>query len=160
MKHGRPRGAAFPRPSMTPHDPRELKKTLVEWGFEVYRTLPDRVVLADRVRDNLIMDSGVSVIVAPSLALRVITRAQASDFPGESPEALGARARRQGSQARSVGYVEVDARAVPVTDPSDVSHLLDTWYEVGFVKSVDGIDALAGEIREALGFEKAARGLR
>ena len=44
---------------MTP-TPADLKKTLVARGFEVYRTLGDQVVLADRVRENLIMDSGVA----------------------------------------------------------------------------------------------------
>jgi len=41
--------------------PAELKKALTAEGFEIYRTTGDRILLADRVRDNLIMDSGVSV---------------------------------------------------------------------------------------------------
>ena len=42
-------------------NPRELKKALVSSGFEVFRTMPDHVVLAERPRENLILDSGVRV---------------------------------------------------------------------------------------------------
>ena len=38
-----------------------VKAALTEAGFEVYRTTADNVHLAERVRDNLIMDSGVFV---------------------------------------------------------------------------------------------------
>ncbi len=60
--------------------PSELKKTLIAQGFEIYRTSPDQVSLADRVRDNLLMDAGVGVRVQ-ELSVRVVFKAQASDFP-------------------------------------------------------------------------------
>ncbi len=80
--------------------PSELKKLLSNAGFEIYRTAGDRVELADRVRDNLIMDSGVSVLAAGGeLVVRFITRAQASEFTGESEEQLFERARLMGAGA-------------------------------------------------------------
>src|SRR5436853_550872 len=50
----------------------EIKKALLASGFEVYRTRGNEVHSADRVRDNLIMDSGVSVRVGAGLAPRAL----------------------------------------------------------------------------------------
>src|SRR5262249_41968999 len=44
-------------PSVTPS---ELKKQLIAAGLEIFRVQGNRVHLADRVRENLIMDGGVS----------------------------------------------------------------------------------------------------
>ena len=138
---------------MTP-TPAELKKTLVARGFEVYRTLGDQVVLADRVRDNLIMDSGVAVKPGATLAVRFIVRAQASDFPSARPEDLYERARVCAEEARGRGYAEVGVAAVPVRDPGDASNTLDTWYEVAFERAVASEDELEQELRYALSIEK------
>ena len=73
-----------------------LKHALIGEGFEVYRTLGTRIVLAERVRDNLIMDSGVAAVTEERLAVRLTFRAQKSDFPGESDGQIHARARQQG----------------------------------------------------------------
>src|SRR5690606_21407517 len=40
--------------------PRDLKKTLSAQGFQIYRVFGSSVLLAERVRENLIMDSGVA----------------------------------------------------------------------------------------------------
>ena len=64
---------------MTP-TPSDLKKTLVARGFEVYRTMGDHVILADRVRDNLIMDSGVAVRPGKT----VVTRTPSEPRPSSS----------------------------------------------------------------------------
>jgi hypothetical protein len=133
----------------------ELKKTLTSLGFEVYRTLGLRVVLADRVRDNLIMDSGVSVIGGETLTVRFVVRAQANDFPGESPDELFQRARRLGNGSAHHGYVESETSVVRINDPGDRSRTLDTWYEVAFDKPVVDAEQLAAEIRYALGVGKA-----
>ncbi len=138
---------------MTP-TPAELKKTLVARGFEVYRTLGDQVVLADRVRDNLIMDSGVAAKPGATLAVRFVMRAQASDFPSAKPEDLYERARVSAAEARGRGYVEVGVAAVPVRDPGDASNTLDTWYEVAFERAVANEDELEQELRYALSIEK------
>src|SRR4051794_25930173 len=76
--------------------PQQLKKALVASGFEVFRTLPEEVVLAERVRENLILDSGVRV--APlqdgKFQVRLVLRAQKADFPNEDEPSLFARVRK------------------------------------------------------------------
>jgi hypothetical protein len=138
---------------MTP-TPAELKKNLVARGFEVYRTLGDQVVLADRVRDNLIMDSGVAARPGAVLAVRFTVRAQASDFPAAVAGELYDRARACAADAVGRGYSEVGVAEVPVRDPGDASSTLDTWYEVAFERSVASEDELENELRYALGLEK------
>lgn len=137
--------------------PQELKKLLLSSGLEVYRTLPDRVVLADRVRDNLIMDSGVSVLTLESgLGIRVIFRAQGCDFQGESPESLFEHARRLGEPATTGGYAEVTTCVVPIHDPGDKSRVLDTWYEVTFELAIPTDIELLDPLRDALRWPKVA----
>lgn len=138
---------------MTP-TPSELKKTLQARGFEVYRTLGDQVVLADRVRDNLIMDSGVAVRPGDVLAVRFVVRAQASDFPSVPPEDVYERARACAEPALGRGYTEVGVAEVPVHDPGDATLTLDTWYEVSFERAVASEDELEQELRYALALEK------
>lgn len=137
---------------------RELKKTLVREGFEIYRSLSDRIVLADRVRDNLIMDSGVAVGTGDAFSVHVVLRAQASDFPGEGADALWERARRLGATLASRGYSESVARSVPILDPGDQSKTLDTWYEVGMSCTLSDLADLIIELRFALGLDKTVPG--
>ncbi len=133
--------------------PSELKKSLLALGFEIYRTSPDQVSLADRVRDNLLMDAGVCIRL-PELAVRVVLRAQASDFPTDDPEQLYDRVRSLAGAASAKGYREVGCTAVPVRDPGDRSRTLDTWYEVTFECTLDGDADLGAEVRYALALEK------
>ncbi len=136
--------------------PKDLKKTLQSWGFEVFRTLPDRVLLAERVRENLLMDSGLAVLAAPGLALRVRVRAQKSDFPGETESFLEARARQQGAILRARGFVEVDVVWVPIPDPSDERQQLDLWVEVNFVRALDGLEGLQQTLGAVLELARVA----
>jgi hypothetical protein len=138
---------------MTP-TPADLKKTLVARGFEVYRTLVDQVVLADRVRENLIMDSGVAARPGSVLAVRFVVRCQASDFPSLGADDLYERARAYATEAVARGYAEVGVAAIPVRDPGDASSTLDTWYEVAFERAVASEDELEQELRYALALEK------
>src|SRR5882672_4871149 len=85
----------------------EIKKALIAAGFEVYRTRGTEVQIADRVRDNLIMDSGVSVHSADEVRVRFVVRAQRSDCPTESPAVLFERARALAGPANTRGFVEV-----------------------------------------------------
>jgi hypothetical protein len=133
-----------------------LKQALIGEGFEVYRTLGTRVVLAERVRDNLIMDSGVAAVTGERLAVRLTFRAQKSDFPGESDLQIHDRARWLGAPAAARGYSEVERVVVPVPDPSDKSRTLETWYEVAFEKTVQDQVGLFEELRYALSLEKTA----
>ncbi len=134
----------------------ELKKELVARGFEPFRTLPDAVVLADRVRDNLIMDSGVSVGVRATLFVRVVFHAEAMAFPGEGAEELLARARGLASPLLERGYREIGVSALPIRDPGDRSQTLDTWHQVTFELAVGSFEAVLEELAVTLALEKAA----
>ncbi len=135
---------------MTALTPVELKRALIQEGLEVYRTLPDRVVLAERVRDNLLMDGAVSACLLPSLSVRVTLRAQASDFPGESDKLLFERVRRYAASLKERGYAEVDMVVAPLFDPNDKSRTLDTWYEVILALTTPDLPTLVAELRRCL----------
>jgi hypothetical protein len=141
-------------PQLTPS---ELKKALQTQGFEIYRTTPQEVMLADRVRDNLLMDSAVSVSAGTEFVVSVIVRAQSSDFPGEREGSLYSRARRCAEPVQQRGFRETKTAAVPVFDPGDRSRTLDTWYEVRFERKVPDLEHAIVEIRAALALEKCAR---
>src|SRR4029079_14792176 len=135
----------------------EIRKALVAAGFELYRTRGNEVQVADRVRDNLIMDSGVSVRLTGSLTVKVVVRAQRSDFPADAAASLFERARELASAAVSRGYVESATLTSPFHDPADPSRTLDTWYEVYFEKTVPSLEEAMVEVGFALKLEKAAR---
>ncbi len=142
----------MPHPTLT-----ELKKVLRAQGFEIYRSSAEEVVLAERVRDNLLMDSGVRVRLGERLGVRVVIRAQSSDFPGEGAEALLARARRLAETALSRGFRETSTQVVPIRDPGDHSRTLDTWYEVMLDRPLADASELESELRGALTLEKSVR---
>lgn len=136
--------------------PSELKKALLARGFEVYRTTADEVVLADRVRDNLLMDSAVAARTGATLSVRVVVRAAAGDFPGEGAEELLARARRLAEVAAPRGYTEIATKALPIHDPGDRTRTLDTWYEVWLLRGVADVEELYSELNHALSLPKVA----
>jgi hypothetical protein len=135
--------------------PAEMKKALREAGFEIYRTRGDVVHLAERVRENLLMDSGVFVH-ASALAVGFVVRAQRSDFPSELETQLFDRARLLAEAAVSSGYAEVGTHVRECHDPGDGARVLDVWFEVSFEKPISDATALTDEIRFALSIEKAA----
>ncbi len=134
----------------------DLKKELIARGFEPFRTLPDAVVLADRVRDNLIMDSGVSVGVGDTLFVRVVFHAEALAFPGEAVEELVERARALAAPLLERGYREVSVTAVPIRDPGDRTQTLDTWHQVTFERPLGSLEEVLEELRVTIALEKAA----
>jgi hypothetical protein len=136
-------------------NPTEIRKALLAAGFELYRTQGDQVHVADRVRDNLIMDSGVSVSTA--LSVRFVVRAQRSDFPNDGTARLFERARALATSALPRGYAETGTLTTPMHDPADSSRTLDTWYEVVFEKPVPSLEDAMTEVAFALGIEKTAR---
>jgi hypothetical protein len=140
-------------------NPRELKQILVSEGLQVFRVLGSQVVLADRVRENLIMDSGVAVICGETQdehRVRVVVRAQAADYPDEGEQQLFFRAREAGAAPQGAGYLEIQTAVVPVADPGDSARTLDTWYEVTYEKPNLALAALMPELRSALEFRKIA----
>ena len=91
------------RPSMTMKRNSMLKQALREAGLDIYRVSSEEVQLAERVRDNLIMDARVSV---RETLVRFSARARQGDFPEDEGETLFNRARKLGEFARSHGFEE------------------------------------------------------
>lgn len=139
-----------------PSSPQNLKKSLVAEGFEVYRTSPNLIILADRVRDNLLMDSGVAVVQGEPLVVRITLRARAAEFPGDGADALYERARALAAPIRDRGYGEISCTSVPVTDPGDPNRTLDTWYEITYERNLGEEAELHPELRFALSVPKTA----
>lgn len=136
----------------------EIKKALREAGLEVYRTRGDAVYLADRVRENLLMDAGTFVRGGAGVSAHTgfIVRAQRNDFPNDGEEHLFERARHAAASAIARGYRETSAEVRKVLDPGDGERTLDTWCEITFEKESSALDAAVVEARFALGLEKAA----
>src|ERR1700679_1875233 len=111
----------------------EIKKALKEAGLELYRTRGDVVYLADRVRENLLMDAGTFVRggTVGTTAARVgfVLRAQHTHFPNEGEDHLFERARALATPAVERGYLEVSAEVRKVLDPGDDQRTIDTWCE-------------------------------
>lgn len=139
-------------PSLTPS---ELKKQLTAAGLEIFRVQGNRIHLADRVRENLIMDGGVAAVAGDPLVVRFVVRAQSSQFPGESADQLFGRARDAASASAPRGYREVGTSIVHINDPGGGPQTLDTWYEVAYEKPVEPGE-LVDELKYALGVEKSA----
>ena len=137
--------------------PQQLKKALVAGGFEVFRTLPDEVVLAERVRENLILDSGVRIgpTASGGFRVRLVLRAQRTDFPSEDENTLFDRVRKLAEPATDNGFTEVSTNLNAVKDPADPNRTLDTFYEVYLARDVDSFDDALPVLKFALALEKA-----
>lgn len=141
----------MPAPSI-----QELKKAIAQAGFEVYRTRGTEVQLAERPRDNLIMDAGVALFTGEPLRVRFTVRAQKADFQNEDDAALFQRAASLGAPALDRGFAVIEQRARDLPDPGDASKTLDTWYEVVFERSVGSVDEALSDLPFLLKLDKAA----
>lgn len=137
--------------------PTEIKKALIAAGFEYYRTKGDVVHVAERVRENLLMDSGI-FIHAGRGSVGFVVRAQHTDFPHEDDDQLFRRARALAVSALARGYREVEATTRPIFDPGDDQRRIDTWYEILFERDAADLAAALEEVRFALTFPKSAGG--
>jgi hypothetical protein len=133
-----------------------IKRALVEAGFEVFRTRGEEIVLAERPRENLIMDSGVRLRLGESYEVRIVLRAQKADFPNEDEPHLFERVRKLAEPAVSDGFAEVSTAVTRVADPGDAERTLDTFYEITYSKQAPALDDALTELRFALGLEKRA----
>jgi hypothetical protein len=142
----------------TPHNASRIKKALVDAGFEVFRTRGEEIVLAERPRENLIMDSGVRLrmAVGETLEVRIVLRAQKADFPNEDELRLFDRVRRLAMPALSDGFAEVATAVTRVADPGDSERTLDTFYEITYAKNAARLDDALAELKFALALEKRA----
>jgi hypothetical protein len=120
--------------------PQELKKALISAGFEVYRTNGEEIILADRVRDNLILDSGVRVKASTPLQIRLIMGIRRAHYPTDDEQTLFNRIRQLATPLLDEGFAEADTHVAPVADPADSSVTLDTFYEVIYMKEVAKVD--------------------
>ena len=137
--------------------PQQLKKALVASGFEVFRTLSEEVVLAERVRENLILDSGVRLgpLADGKLRVRLVLRAQRADFPGDDESAMFDRVRKLAEPALSKGFSEESTNVNAVKDPADPDKTLDTFYEVFLAHEVATVEDAVPVLKFALSLEKA-----
>ena len=134
---------------------RELKQALREAGVEVYRTQGDAVFVAERPRENLIMDSGVRLYT--DLRVAFYARAEESSFPGESSQDLHERVRRQLECAIEEGFTETRKFVTEVDAPSDESQVLDRWHQVQFERRTNTLAEAVAAVCTAVGFEKIAK---
>jgi hypothetical protein len=140
-----------------PYTAARLKKALLDAGFEVFRTRGDEIVLAERPRENLIMDSGVRLRgTGDALEVRIVVRAQKADFPNEDEGHLFERARKLAATAVARGFAEAGTTVTKVADPGDAERTLDTFYEITFSKHAPQLEAAVAELKFALGLEKRA----
>jgi hypothetical protein len=143
-------------PESPSHNTASIKNALVSAGFEVFRSRGEEIVLAERPRENLIMDSGVRLRVGDALEVRIVLRAQKADFPNEDEAHLFERVRRLAAPALSDGFAEVATAVTPVKDPSDEERTLDTFYEITYAKRTSALNDALAELKFALSMEKKA----
>jgi len=135
--------------------PQQLKRALISSGFEIFRTLPEQIVLAERERENLILDSGVRLgIIESGLRVRVVLHVQRINFPTEEEDALFERVRKLAEPALANGFLEVSTNVSAVKDPVDPDRVLDTFYEVSIAREVASFEEAVPVLKFALSLER------
>ncbi|MFK7985323.1 MAG: hypothetical protein AB8I08_04765 [Sandaracinaceae bacterium] len=148
------RHAGKPRVSSSSTDLNRVKEGLVAAGVEIYRTQPEEIQVAERVRLH-IMDSGIRVRIEDALGVVFTARSQQSDFPNIEADQLFEKVRTTvGEHATGRGYTELASQTVEVKDPMDDSKILDTWHEITYSKAMDDLEGLISEVQWALSVDK------
>jgi hypothetical protein len=132
----------------------EMKRALIEAGFEVFRVRGEEITLAERPRENLIMDSGVRLRVSEPLEVHVVFRAQKADFPNEDESHLFDRVRLLAEAALPAGFSEKGVAVTRIEDPGDAERTLDVFYEITYAKTVGGLAEALPDLRLAMTIEK------
>ena len=148
-----PRPTKLQWPDLTPQ---EIKQTLIDAGLEVYRTTGEEVIVADRVRDNLILDSGVRVRAGDPMEVRLIMGLRQTQYPNEPADQLFERLRDLASAAVGKGFSEAEAKTAPVNDPADAGKRLDTFFELVLVKREADRAAMLELVRFSVEIAKTA----
>jgi hypothetical protein len=136
-------------------DVKALKQKLASAGVEIYRTRPNEIHVAERVRLH-IMDSGIRLEVGEQMAVLFTARVQRSDFGnGVADEVLFERVRDAvGTLASARGYTETTSQRTEIKDPVDEARVLDVWYEVAYAKRDLDPDQALDEVQWALQVER------
>lgn len=134
-------------------DVKELKRSLVTAGLEVFRTRGDEVHLAERQNVQL-MDSGVRVRGGASPLITVVMRAQRNDAPTLDSDAMFDAVRARAAGLRAAGYDEVTSASREIRSVSDPEHLLDVWFEVTWQRAVASNEEAVTEARRAIATER------
>jgi len=130
------------------------RATLLAHGMEVLRAEPNAIHLAVRVRSHL-MDGGVSVRFETNPCVQFTVRAQASDFPGVTPEGMFDIVREAVTGSASAhGFSETAAQSREIADPVDHNYVLDRWFELTFSKPARDLDHLLAAVHWALAVPK------
>ncbi len=135
----------------------DIKHALRAAGYEIYRTQAQAVHLAERIRENLIMDSWVRVHGGESPRVVFLVRTQKADFPGETEEELFARARILAQPAIARDFVEARSFVTELPDPGQPSRILDHWYQLEFEKAVADVELALEEVRFVFPLAKASK---
>jgi hypothetical protein len=136
----------------------EVRRAIVDAGFEIYRVDGSEIRVAERIRVHL-MDSGVRVVAGSDVEVVFTVRAQRSDDPTATPDDLFAKVRSAiGESAGSRGFAEASSEARPITNPVDAESVLDVWHEVTFSKRVSQLDELVEEVKWAAALAKCVTG--
>jgi hypothetical protein len=132
----------------------EAKQALAAAGLEVYRALPDRILLAERVRMHL-MDSGVSLFLCDGPRVEFAVRCQRSDFPAAPDAELFDRVRDAMQALTSEhGFRELATATAEQRDPMNDESILDVWYQLVYAKDAASADDLLSDLRWALSVPK------
>lgn len=113
-------------------------------------------MLAERPRENLIMDSGVRLRARQPLEVHIVLRAQKGDYPNEDDAHLFDRARALAVAVVARGFTEVGTATTRVEDPGDPARTLDVFYEITFSKATPALEDAFDTLRFAMGIEKRA----
>jgi hypothetical protein len=133
----------------------ETKRALREAGLQIYEVREGFITLAERVRDNLILQSGIAVSTSP-FRVQVTLRAQSLHFPGQTQDQVLAHAVELAGNFVARGYREVGTTRTEVADPSHPERTLDVVHAVIVERPCDSWEEVLSEIKEAFSSARAS----